>query len=264
VRKLDRANIKAMAIHGDKSQGARTKALEGFRSGSVPILVASDIAARGLDIDEIRLVVNYDVPADPDTYVHRIGRTGRAGASGKAVTFITSEDHEEVRDIEKRIGRPVPRQDANGRAMEAPKFVEGANKPAKAPRQRNRQGKSESKGQTGSRDQSGGNKPATREDRNRQEGGRPSQGGQASGRGERNRNAQGGSGRDEQRSGRNQGQGGSSQGNDGNRRGRNRGPRSGERRDERPSGSGSSSQQPAAPKNLFGKLWNKLTGGEKR
>jgi len=261
VRKLDKANIRAMAIHGDKSQGARTKALEGFRSGLVPILVASDIAARGLDIDEIRLVVNYDVPADPDTYVHRIGRTGRAGASGKAVTFITSEDNEEVRDIEKRIGRPVPRQDANGRPMEAPKFVEGGNKSAKAPRQRNRQGRGDSKGQQDARSESngqrGGNKPAGRDDRNRQDGGRSSQGGQSSGRGERGQGGQASGGRSER------GAGQQSQGGEGSRRGRNRGPRAGERRDERPAGSGAKPSGNAPSKNLFGKLWNKLTGGEK-
>ena len=108
VRKLEKSPVRAAAIHGDKSQGARTKALEGFRDGSIPVLVASDIAARGLDIDEIRLVVNYDIPGDPDTYVHRIGRTGRAGATGRAITFVTSEDREALRDIEKRIGRAIP------------------------------------------------------------------------------------------------------------------------------------------------------------
>ena len=108
VRKLEKSPVKAAAIHGDKSQGARTKALEGFRNGSIPVLVASDIAARGLDIDEIRLVVNYDIPGDADTYVHRIGRTGRAGASGRAITFVTSEDREALRDIEKLIGRAIP------------------------------------------------------------------------------------------------------------------------------------------------------------
>jgi len=108
VRKLEKSPVKAAAIHGDKSQGARTKALEGFRNGTIPVLVASDIAARGLDIDEIRLVVNYDIPGDPDTYVHRIGRTGRAGASGRAITFVTSDDREALRDIEKRIGRAIP------------------------------------------------------------------------------------------------------------------------------------------------------------
>ena len=130
VRKLDKGDVAAAAIHGDKSQGARTKALEGFRKGTIPVLVASDIAARGLDIDEIRLVVNYDIPGDPDTYVHRIGRTGRAGASGRAITFVTPDDEEELRDIEKRIQRRIPTLDG------APEPVRRAVTPPPQPRQK--------------------------------------------------------------------------------------------------------------------------------
>jgi ATP-dependent RNA helicase RhlE len=153
VRKLTRgAGIEAAAIHGDKSQGARTKALEGFRAGTTPVLVASDIAARGLDIDEILLVVNYDIPADPDTYVHRIGRTGRAGASGRAITFVTSEDHEALRDIEKRIQRRIPvlgdapapaasrPEEEESRGRKAQPRTPKASKPSSPPRQGSSEG----------------------------------------------------------------------------------------------------------------------------
>jgi ATP-dependent RNA helicase RhlE len=110
-QKLDRAGIPAAAIHGNKSQNARQRALEGFRKGKVRVLVASDIAARGLDIDEVTHVVNYDVPNEPETYVHRIGRTGRAGAVGEAISFCAMEERGFLRSIEKlaRITVPVER-----------------------------------------------------------------------------------------------------------------------------------------------------------
>jgi len=107
ARLLDQSQIRAEAIHGNKSQNARMRALEGFRKGAVRVLVASDIAARGLDIDGITHVVNYDVPNEPETYVHRIGRTGRAGASGTAWSFCSSEERAFVRDIERLIRRPI-------------------------------------------------------------------------------------------------------------------------------------------------------------
>ncbi len=103
VRHLSRAGVPAAAIHGNKSQNARTRALAGFRSGKTAVLVATDIAARGLDIDDISHVINYDLTTEPETYVHRIGRTGRAGASGTALSFISSEDHDSLRAIERLI-----------------------------------------------------------------------------------------------------------------------------------------------------------------
>nr|MBA3938931.1 DEAD/DEAH box helicase [Planctomycetota bacterium] len=108
VRHLGLGGIHAEAIHGNKSQNARVRALENFRKGATRVLVASDIAARGLDIDEISHVVNFDLPNEPETYVHRIGRTGRAGASGIALSFCDGEERAFLRDIERLIRRPVP------------------------------------------------------------------------------------------------------------------------------------------------------------
>ncbi|NLE61986.1 MAG: DEAD/DEAH box helicase [Planctomycetes bacterium] len=108
ARHLSRAGICAEAIHGNKSQNARTRAMARFKSSSPPVLVATDIAARGLDIDEISHVINYDLPNEPETYVHRIGRTGRAGASGLAVSFCGSEERPYLKDIERLIRRPIP------------------------------------------------------------------------------------------------------------------------------------------------------------
>jgi ATP-dependent RNA helicase RhlE len=104
VKILSRANIKAAAIHGNKSQNARQNALNNFKNRTIQVLVATDIAARGIDIDELELVINYDIPNIPETYVHRIGRTGRAGASGKALSFCDVEEQPYIRSIEKLIG----------------------------------------------------------------------------------------------------------------------------------------------------------------
>jgi ATP-dependent RNA helicase RhlE len=104
---LEKARISAAAIHGNKSQGARTTALEGFRSGRVRVLVATDIAARGIDVDGVTHVINYDIPNVPETYVHRIGRTARAGQEGTAFSFCESEERRDFRAIEKLIGMKV-------------------------------------------------------------------------------------------------------------------------------------------------------------
>ncbi len=103
VRHLSRAGVKADAIHGNKSQNARTRALAAFKAGKTAVLVATDIAARGLDIDDISHVINYVLTNEPETYIHRIGRTGRAGASGTALSFVSSEDHGSLRDIERLL-----------------------------------------------------------------------------------------------------------------------------------------------------------------
>ncbi|MGN0885903.1 MAG: DEAD/DEAH box helicase [Candidatus Spyradenecus sp.] len=110
-KQLTRDGFPAAALHGDKSQAARLRALEGFRSGKVQVLVATDIAARGIDVDEVTHVINYDLPDEPETYVHRIGRTARAGAEGEAISLVCPHDRQALRDIEKFIGRPIP-QDA--------------------------------------------------------------------------------------------------------------------------------------------------------
>ncbi len=108
VEKLLAARIKAAAIHGNKSQSARTAALEGLRAGKVRVLVATDIAARGIDVDGITHIINYDLPNEPETYVHRIGRTARAGAEGDAVSFCSASEREQLRDIEHLIRKPIP------------------------------------------------------------------------------------------------------------------------------------------------------------
>ena len=108
VEKLLAARISAVAIHGNKSQGARTAALEGFRAGKVRVLVATDIAARGIDVDGITHIINYDLPNAPETYVHRIGRTARAGAEGDAVSFCSVSERDQLRDIERLIRKPIP------------------------------------------------------------------------------------------------------------------------------------------------------------
>ena len=108
VKRLTLSAIAAEAIHSDKSQNNRTRALENFKRAKTRVLVASDIAARGLDVDDISHVINYDIPADPETYVHRIGRTGRAGARGQAISFCTGDQHAELRAIEKLLGRRIP------------------------------------------------------------------------------------------------------------------------------------------------------------
>ncbi len=108
VKDLQRSGIDAESIHGNKSQNARQRALRNFKDGALRVLVATDIAARGIDIDDLAYVVNYDLPNEPETYVHRIGRTGRAGTSGQSVSFCDGEERAYLRDIEKLIRKPVP------------------------------------------------------------------------------------------------------------------------------------------------------------
>lgn len=108
VKELNRANVSAEAIHGNKSQNARQRALGNFKSGHTRVLVATDIAARGIDVDNLSHVINYELPNVPETYVHRIGRTGRAGASGIAFSFCDAEEKEFLRDIQKLISVSVP------------------------------------------------------------------------------------------------------------------------------------------------------------
>ena len=106
--KLERRGVKATAIHGNKSQAARQKALTAFRSARIRVLVATDVAARGIDIDGVTHVVNYDIPDQPESYVHRIGRTGRAGAEGVAISLCSPEERGDLKAIERLIGKSVP------------------------------------------------------------------------------------------------------------------------------------------------------------
>ena len=114
AEQLGKDGISAAAIHGNKSQGARTKALAGFKQGDIRVLVATDIAARGLDIDQLPHVVNYELPNVPEDYVHRIGRTGRAGREGEAISLVCVDEHKLLRDIEKLLKKPIPSQVIEG------------------------------------------------------------------------------------------------------------------------------------------------------
>jgi ATP-dependent RNA helicase RhlE len=105
---LNMSNVKADALHGNKSQGQRERALANFKSGRLNVLVATDIAARGIDVDELTHVINFDLPNIPETYVHRIGRTGRAGADGTAFSFCDAEEKAYLKDIHKLIAQPIP------------------------------------------------------------------------------------------------------------------------------------------------------------
>ena len=109
AKQLEKDGLSAAAIHGNKSQGARTRALAGFKSGKIRVLVATDIAARGLDIDQLPHVVNFELPNVPEDYVHRIGRTGRAGNEGEAVSLVCVDEHKLLKDIERLLKRQIPK-----------------------------------------------------------------------------------------------------------------------------------------------------------
>ncbi|MFN3312392.1 MAG: DEAD/DEAH box helicase [Hyphomonas sp.] len=145
VRRLANADIDSVAIHGNKSQNQREKALEAFKSGEMRVLVATDIAARGLDIDGVQLVVNFELPNVPESYVHRIGRTARAGQSGIAISFVSKAEREYLRAIEKLLGSKLA-----PRPADSPDDMSGASN-ARRPQQGRRGGQS---GQSGQRNES--------------------------------------------------------------------------------------------------------------
>ena len=134
VKELGRAGIAAMAIHGNKGQTARVKALESFKSGAVRVLVATDIAARGIDVNELGCVINYELPNVPETYVHRIGRTGRAGRDGLAISFCNFDELAYLKDIEKLIGKKVPVAEDHPWPMEIFEATPKAVRPPRPPR----------------------------------------------------------------------------------------------------------------------------------
>ncbi|MCB1452475.1 MAG: hypothetical protein KDJ43_02430, partial [Rhizobiaceae bacterium] len=127
-RHLEKAGLGSAALHGNKSQGQRERALKEFRNGKVKVLVATDIAARGIDIDGISHVVNFELPNVPESYVHRIGRTARAGASGVAIAFCDGSERKLLRDIERLTGQKL------AVVGDEPALLEGAEHDASAPR----------------------------------------------------------------------------------------------------------------------------------
>lgn len=153
AEKLVKDGIPAMAIHGNKNQNARTAALAEFKAGTIPALVATDIAARGLDIDQLPQVVNFELPNVPEDYVHRIGRTGRAGASGAAISLVDREELKMLKDIERLIKREIPRVPVEG--FVAPE--KGSEEPDRPPRGQNPRGQNNGRSKQGQPQKSAGN-----------------------------------------------------------------------------------------------------------
>lgn len=166
--KLEGDGISAVAIHGNKSQAARTKALEGFKKGTVRILVATDIAARGLDIDQLPHVVNFDLPNVSEDYVHRIGRTGRAGNSGEAVSLVCIDEHQYLKDIERLMKQEIPKRIIPNftpdPSIKAQPISHGRSTPSKRP---NRPFSERGPSQNKSRSSFGDKKPTNRQFKNK-------------------------------------------------------------------------------------------------
>ena len=137
-KQLETDGLTAASLHGNKSQNARTKALDGFKKGTVRVLVATDIAARGIDIEMLPHVVNYELPNVPEDYVHRIGRTGRAGSDGAAVSLVGPDERKLLKGIEKLIGNPIERMTVEGVDLRAPETEDEADE--RPPRRQNNDG----------------------------------------------------------------------------------------------------------------------------
>ncbi len=152
ARQIEQQGIRTAALHANRSQSQRLRALKDFKSGTVRVLVATDIAARGIDVDGISHVVNYDFPMHSEDYVHRIGRTGRAQAVGDAISFVTPEDRDSLRQLERFIGRGIVRKQAEG-------FDYRASAPAFRPEQRPGQQAPRRHGPAPQQQQGGGNRP---------------------------------------------------------------------------------------------------------
>ena len=177
VKQLDQSGISAAAIHGNKSQGARTKALVGFKSGSIPILVATDIASRGIDVDGVTHVFNYDLPNEPESYVHRIGRTARAGKTGVAYGFCDDTESGYLVGIQQLIGKEIPVDSSHEfhfigaipKPGQKPGKIKDPNAPKKKQRNRNRPrgGQGRNSGQQQRNGQSGSNQGGNNRSRNR-------------------------------------------------------------------------------------------------
>ncbi len=169
AEKLSKDGIAAAAIHGNKSQSARTKALAEFKDGTLPVLVATDIAARGLDIDQLPQVVNFELPNVPEDYVHRIGRTGRAGCSGAAVSLVDGEEVKLLKGIERLIKREIPKLDIPGEFVpsEKPAVESRPPRPQQAPSRQARNNRPQGQGQR-ERDDNAGNSAEPRSNKQRQ------------------------------------------------------------------------------------------------
>jgi ATP-dependent RNA helicase RhlE len=133
--RLDKDDVAATAIHSDRTQGERTQALAAFKEGKIRVLVATDVAARGLDIEQLPFVINFDLPGSPEDYVHRIGRTGRAGLTGEAISLVAADEHEKLAAIEKLLKIKLPVQ-ASQNFERAPKHAEHGKRPAEGRRER--------------------------------------------------------------------------------------------------------------------------------
>ena len=161
VKQLAKDDIDAMAIHGNKSQNARTRALDSFKKGSLNVLVATDIAARGLDIDQLPYVVNYELPNVSEDYVHRIGRTGRAGSEGQAVSLVNAEEMKLLKGIEKLIKRQIPVVTVNGltghnESVEEIVETRNANQAARKPRRGGHSANNDGRGRNGNSNRNSG------------------------------------------------------------------------------------------------------------
>ena len=155
ARSLERAGVSSAAIHGNRTQAQRVRALNEFKRGACKVLVATDIVARGIDVDNISHVINYDLPNVPEDYVHRIGRTARAGKSGSAFTLLSPEEHDNLRDIEKTIGSVISCEDSEGfhydssRVVPDPERNPAAPKHVPAPAGKRRVGRNGGRGRSG-------------------------------------------------------------------------------------------------------------------
>jgi ATP-dependent RNA helicase RhlE len=167
-QQLEKSHIRCAAIHGNKSQGARNRALAGFKNGEITLLIATDLASRGIDIDDVSHVFNYDLPNEPESYVHRIGRTARAGKSGVAISFCDPTEGEYLWNIEKLIGMKVPVDDDHDWHCKAAVLVPGV-RPPKAPKPQQNRGRGR---QGGGR--AGGSRPGGTGNSTRKPGSRPS------------------------------------------------------------------------------------------